>query len=40
MFDFQMPAEFSKIHGLNRLETIDSYGNCFNSPPLKYFDHF
>ena len=39
MFVFQMPAEFSKIHGLNRLQ-IMLYGNCFNSPSLKYFDHF
>ena len=37
MFVFQMPAEFSKIHGLNRLQ-IMLYGNCFDSPSLKYFD--
>ena len=36
---FQMPAEFSKIHGLNRLE-IMLYDNCFNYPSLKCFDHF
>ena len=35
MFVFQMPAEFSKIHGLNRLQ-IMLYGNCINSPLLKY----
>ena len=35
MFVFQMPAEFSKIHGLNRLQ-IMLYGHCFNSPLLKY----
>ena len=39
MFVFQMPAEFSKMHGLNRLQVM-LYGNCFNSPSLKYFDHF
>ena len=39
MFVFQMPAEFSKIHKLNRLQ-IMLYGNCFNSPSLKYFEHF
>ena len=35
---FQMPAEFSKIHGLNRLPSM-LYGNCINSPSLKYFVH-
>ena len=39
MFVFQMPAEFSKIHGLNGWQ-IMLYGNCFSSPSLKYFDHF
>ena len=39
MFVFQMPAEFSKIHGLNRLQ-IMFYGNCFNSPSLKYLTIF
>ena len=32
---FQMPAEFSKIHGLNRLQSM-LYANCINSPSLKY----
>ena len=36
---FQMPAEFSKIHGLTRLQSM-LYGNCINSPSLKYLDHF
>ena len=39
MFVFQMPAEFSKIQRLNRLQIL-LYGNCFNSPSLKYFEHF
>ena len=39
MFVFQMPTEFSKIHWLNRLHVM-LYSNCFNSPSLKYFDHF
>ena len=39
MFIFQMPAEFNKMHRLNRLQ-IMLYGNCFNSLSLKYFDHF
>ena len=36
MFVFQMPTEFSKIHGLSRLQVM-LYGNCFNSPSLKYY---